>query len=288
VISRLDYLVRFLPDNYLINKIISTVYFVIYFFHDRIIVFLGRKKIKREIYSDIAPLISVYIPTYNRAEILRTVAIPSVLKQTYKNFELIVADDGSTDNTEKVVRCFNDKRIKYIKVSRSKYRYPNKSIYHWFSGPVIAANKALDKCSGLWIARIDDDDLWTSDHLEKLLKFAIDGKYEFVSSHLLMKSEDGEKKVTCSDDPRDNTKIGATQTWLYKSYLRDLKYNIHSWRKSYFRVNDTDLQYRIYQAGIVVGYLNEVTAIIRPRPGEKHVGSKAYLSDTDKYESFYK
>ena len=56
------------------------------------------------------PTVSVIIPTYNRAHLVGR-AIKSVLEQTYQDFELIVVDDGSTDNTEEVVRAFNNNRI---------------------------------------------------------------------------------------------------------------------------------------------------------------------------------
>jgi glycosyltransferase involved in cell wall biosynthesis len=60
------------------------------------------------------PTVSVIIPTYNRANLVEK-AIKSVLKQTYQDFEIIVVDDGSTDNAEEIIRGFKDKRVKYIK-----------------------------------------------------------------------------------------------------------------------------------------------------------------------------
>ena len=60
------------------------------------------------------PTVSVIIPTYNRAHLVGR-AIRSVLNQTFQDFEIIVVDDGSTDNTEEVVKGFNDPRIRYIR-----------------------------------------------------------------------------------------------------------------------------------------------------------------------------
>lgn len=65
------------------------------------------------------PTVSVVIPTYNRAHLLGR-AIQSVLNQTYHDFEIIVVDDGSTDNTEKVVKSFNDPRIHYIRHDQNR------------------------------------------------------------------------------------------------------------------------------------------------------------------------
>ncbi|MFW6126412.1 MAG: glycosyltransferase family 2 protein, partial [Chloroflexota bacterium] len=64
--------------------------------------------------SEKQPTVSVVIPTYNRAHLVGR-AIRSVLAQTYQDFEVIVVDDGSTDNTEEVVKGFGDPRIQFIK-----------------------------------------------------------------------------------------------------------------------------------------------------------------------------
>lgn len=233
------------------------------------------------------PLVSILIPTYNRGTILKERALPSILRQTYSNFEVLLIDDGSTDDTKRIVDDLNDPRIKYLKISRDAYRYPNKSIYHWFAGPVEALNSGLKLVSGTWIARIDDDDYWLPDHLENLLRFATENRFEFVSSDILIRDSKGDRLVTAFDNPLDPTGIGATQTWLYRAELNFFKYNINCWRKKYFRVNDTDLQLRIWRAGVRIGYLRQVTAYIEPRPDEIYVGSKAYIQDAAKYESFY-
>src|SRR5690606_29369756 len=151
-------------------------------------------------------------------------------------------------------------------------------------GPVVAANVALTKIRGQWIARNDDDDVWLPDHLEKLLRFARAHDYEFVSSSYVT-IIDGEERVI--DASKDDPPIGGTQTWLYRSYLKFMRYNINCWRKAWNRVNDTDLQERFVDAGVRCGYLEDVTTIITPRPGETQVGSKAYLGNPQKYETFF-
>ena len=98
------------------------------------------------------PKVSVILPTYNRAEFLGF-AIESVLNQTFKDFEIIVSDDQSTDNTCQVVSSFNDSRISYIKNTRSK-------------GPSGARNAAISVAVGEYIAFIDDDDEWLPDKLQ--------------------------------------------------------------------------------------------------------------------------
>ena len=217
------------------------------------------------------PLVSVLIPTHNRIDLLLSRALPSVLSQTYPNLEIIVAAHGCTDGT--FYRAAVDTRVISLDVPRCK-TYPSTAENHWLAGPVVPLNTALKRCTGEWIARIDDDDVWMPDHIERLLRFAQAGKYEFVSSAYRT-----HEKVVGAEDG-----IGGTQTWLYRSYLKFMKYNPDCWRKSWNRVNDMDLAERFRKAGVWTGYLDEVTAEVLPRPGEKTVGLKAYREDAEAKE----
>jgi glycosyltransferase involved in cell wall biosynthesis len=99
-------------------------------------------------------LVSVIIPTYNRSQFV-TEAIDSVLHQTYPNIELIVVNDGSTDDTEQKLQP-----------------YLGNIIYEWQEnqGPGPAVNTGLRVAKGKYIARLDDDDLFTPDKIEKQVK----------------------------------------------------------------------------------------------------------------------
>jgi glycosyltransferase involved in cell wall biosynthesis len=100
-----------------------------------------------------APKVSVILPTYNRATLLGT-AIESVLGQSFQDLELIVVDDGSADDTEKLVRRYQDSdaRVRYL-------RQANRGIS-------AAMNAGIHAASGQLIARLDSDDLWLPDLLE--------------------------------------------------------------------------------------------------------------------------
>lgn len=97
-------------------------------------------------------LVSVIIPVYNSAGFIRQ-AIDSVLKQTYTDFEIIVVNDGSPDNSEEIVLSIKDKRIRYIKTENQ--------------GNYFARNTGIGAAGGAYIAFLDHDDLWLGDKLEK-------------------------------------------------------------------------------------------------------------------------
>lgn len=239
--------------------------------------------------NHIQPLVSVYTPTYNRGELLMERAVKSVLAQTYQNFEYVIIGDCCTDDTEKLVSKLKDPRIKFYNMKKKSSGYPQSPEGRWLAGPVKAANKALEIVNGDWIARLDDDDTFTEDHIESLLELAQKENFEFVSA-LYEEERFGEKKIVegvKAKDPYYTRKplppddksplIGGTSTWLYRSYLKFIKYNIHCWRKDWNRVNDVDLSLRIYRAGTRMGFLNKVVTHVYPRPGEETVGLDAYV-----------
>jgi len=96
------------------------------------------------------PLVSIILPTYNRTQLLPN-SIKSVIDQTYTNWELIVWDDGSTDDTGAVVKSFDDPRIQYFRDSNHGMSY--------------ALNQGIQISTGELVAFIDDDDQWIKEKL---------------------------------------------------------------------------------------------------------------------------
>jgi glycosyltransferase involved in cell wall biosynthesis len=101
------------------------------------------------------PIVSVIIPTYNRGRLLRE-AVQSVLAQTFADWELIVVDDGSTDDTEQFVRDLYDPRIRFVFLAHSGS-----------AGSV--RNAGVARARGTWIAFLDSDDLWPPQKIERQL-----------------------------------------------------------------------------------------------------------------------
>jgi len=111
-------------------------------------------------------LVSIIMPSYNTGCYIEE-SIESVISQTYQNWELIIVDDCSTDNTDDIVRKFKDDRIRYLKNSKN-------------SGAAISRNYALREAKGKWIAFLDSDDIWLPEKLEKQLTFMKNNGYSFT------------------------------------------------------------------------------------------------------------
>ena|SRR6218665_866563 len=124
-------------------------------------------------------LVSIIVPTYNTEKFIRS-TIESVQKQTYVNWEMILADDASTDNTVSIIEEFaqKDNRIKLFKLSENR-------------GNGFARNTALEKATGKYIAYLDADDLWFPEKLEKQIQFLKANNLHFTFSFYDSIDEEG-------------------------------------------------------------------------------------------------
>lgn len=112
-------------------------------------------------------LVSIVMPSYNTGKYIKE-SIESVLAQTYDNWELIIVDDCSTDNSDEIIKLFlYDSRIRYFKNEVN-------------SGAAVSRNKALREAKGKWIAFLDSDDLWHPQKLEKQIAFMEENGYKFT------------------------------------------------------------------------------------------------------------
>ncbi len=103
------------------------------------------------------PKVSIIVPSYNRAEFIPA-TLDSILNQSYKDFELIFVDDGSTDNTEIILSEYSakDSRVKYIKQANSER--------------AVARSNGLKQAQGEYLALVDSDDIWYANKLEKQIE----------------------------------------------------------------------------------------------------------------------
>lgn len=117
--------------------------------------------------------VSILMPVYNSEKFIKR-SISSVLNQSYKNWELIIVDDGSTDNSAKLIQTINSKKIKFFKNSKNL-------------GQRKTRNILLKKASGDYIAYLDSDDYWNKYKLEKQIKFMQEKNLCFSYTNYLIK-----------------------------------------------------------------------------------------------------
>ena len=151
--------------------------------------------------SSTTPLVSIILPTFNRAHILgRT--IENIFEQTYKNWELFIIDDASVDNTEELVRKFQDERILYIKNDKNK-------------GEAGSRNVAIRIARGAYIANQDSDDLWTPTKLEEEVRLLEGAASGVGAAYSQMKKTffDG-REVVVPADSQDKTSGNLLEVFL--------------------------------------------------------------------------
>lgn len=171
-------------------------------------------------------LISVIMPVYNAGDFL-VEAIQSIRSQTYKNWELIAIDDGSTDNSLKILKQFakKDKRIKIFHFSKNK-------------GIAAALNKGLDKAKGYYIARMDADDISLPRRFETQVKYLQDHQDVIaVGSQIKLINEQG-KNIGYKTFPDDHQRLYEMMMTImaiqhptlltYTNFIKKCRYENHT------------------------------------------------------------
>ena len=204
-------------------------------------------------------IVSVIIPCYNTGQFIGE-AINSVLKQTFQEFEIIIVDDGSTDNTAEVVGRFTDSRIRYI-------RQENR-------GLAGARNTGIRNAKGKFVAFLDADDLFLPNKLNHQIQYLNDHKTtDLVASGWIMTD------INCK-----TLRINRPWEWVPELRLRDWLFEcpvaVHSvlvkaeWirKVGYFdesleSVEDWDLWLRMVYSGCQMDWLKEILVIYRMHSG---------------------
>lgn len=167
--------------------------------------------------------ISVIIPTYNRAKIIKK-SIDSVLNQTYSNIELIIVDDGSSDNTEDVIKSIKDERLFYYKLEKN-------------SGTAVARNYGIEKSTCDYIAFQDSDDIFREDKLEKQMKNMKINKSVMDFCKICIHEGENEILIPTADDDKtikekgivnklcENNVISTQAILIKKSIVEEYKFD---------------------------------------------------------------
>ncbi len=213
------------------------------------------------------PLITVRIATYNRADLLLDRSLPSVLAQTYENFEIVVVGDGCTDDTAERIAGLGDPRIRFVNLPYHAV-YPRDPTTQWMVAGGPAMNVGAELARGRWIALLDDDDEFFPEHLAVLLEAARAGRYEMVCS----------KFVTTA--PYDDPVLGRYPPTLGQfsfvgglcmAELRFFEFDARSWMLG--EPHDWNLCRRMMEAGVRIGWVDQVLAKVYPSGPREDVRS---------------
>lgn len=144
-------------------------------------------------------VVSVVIPTYNRAALVSE-AVASVIAQTFESVEVIVVDDGSTDDTVTVLSGIGDERLRYERIDHA--------------GPSVARNRGIELASGEFIAFLDSDDLWYPSKLERQLPLFADADLGWTYTDLDYLGPQG-------PEPRRFERLKPCRGWVMESLFVD-------------------------------------------------------------------
>jgi glycosyltransferase involved in cell wall biosynthesis len=187
----------------------------------------------------VEPLVSVVIPVFNGERFLGE-AVESVLDQKYSAIEIIVVDDGSTDNTATVARSLPE-TVRYLHQSNQ--------------GPAAARNRGIEQAQGSFIAFADADDLWPAGKLELQLPYLIeDSKIDIVLGRIQQVTVDG---PTQSPDPAFSVNLGSAV--MRKSVFERIGLFDETMRYS----EDVDWFMRARESGAAIVTIDAVTLLYR-------------------------
>lgn len=194
------------------------------------------------------------MPAWNTADFIRE-SIDSVLAQTYENWELIIVDDCSTDNTDEIVTSYNDERIKYFKNERN-------------IGAALTRNRALREAQGEWVAFLDSDDLWVPKKIEYQIRFMKENDYK-LSFTEYQKIDENSKKIGVSVS--GPSKVNKRKIYSY-DYIGQLTmmYSVKEFGlvqiKDIKKNNDYAIRLQLYKENNTCAYLlKENLALYRVR-----------------------
>jgi glycosyltransferase involved in cell wall biosynthesis len=202
---------------------------------------------------EVEPLVTVRIATFRRRDLLLERALPSVLGQTYERLEVLVIGDATDDGTQDAVRGLRDGRVRFINLPR-RGLYPTSQAARWFVSGSHPMNVGNALARGAWIAPLDDDDAFTSDHVAALLAHAQSKRAEFVYSKAIR--ELGGEWAEVGSEPLQAGEI-TNGSVLHASVLEFFRYSSTCWRMN--EPHDWNLWRRMSEAGVRISFLDEVT-----------------------------
>jgi hypothetical protein len=216
-------------------------------------------------FDEADPLVSVVITTYDRAQLLCERSIPSVLEQTYQNFEIVVVGDGAPPEVLEALASLDEPRLRYVNMSVNG-PYSDVPEHAWLAVGTPPFNRAIAEARGRWLAPLDDDDSFTPEHIERLLEAARERRLELVYGLLRCNYPDGTQDFIGEFPPRTEfTELRSSfglQAALLHGGLRFMQ--MHLTDPLFGLANDVSLSRRMIRAGVQVGMISEVVSDYYP------------------------
>lgn len=181
----------------------------------------------KSVFSEPEPLVTICVATYNRAELIGSRSLPSLINQSYKNIEIIVIGDCCTDDTENVVRNLADERIRFVNLPE-RGCYPDEPQHRWMVAGTTPMNHALRMAKGSFITHLDDDDQHDPKRIELLVNLALEKKAEVIWHPFDFETSTGQWSRQDAEN-FEAAKV-TTSSIFYHRWFRQIEWDIEAWR----------------------------------------------------------
>lgn len=209
------------------------------------------------------PLVSIRIASYRKTDELIDVALASVARQSYDNYEVVVVNDGPNEKTKVALEALAMPNLRYVELPQ-RSEYPAHPRLRWMVAGAPGMNLAAQLARGEWVAPLDDDDEFTPDHIEKLVALAHSSRAELVYGASRQVNEVNGSSVEIWSDPPQISQFGFAAAMYMQGLNEVFTYDIESWLVN--EPGDWNLARRMLAAGVTYASIRDVLAISHQVP----------------------
>jgi hypothetical protein len=181
----------------------------------------------KEIFTKQNPLVSIIVTTYNNSNLLINIALKSILNQNYKNLQIIVIADHSTDDTDIQMAKIKDTRVIYQNLSK-RPNYPINTRQRWTVAGAVPHNLGLELATGDFITYCDHDDSFTIDRTDKLIEFSRQNKCDLIHHPFYIGTSD--HIVTHNDSASLICGKITTSAVFHHSWFKQIPVDLNCWK----------------------------------------------------------
>ena len=200
-------------------------------------------------FEEATPLVTAIVPTFGRSELLAERMLPSILRQSHRELEVLVVGDGP-DGGGAAVPAAEDPRVRYLELSQ-RFVYPDPE-RHWLAASTLARNEGYRLARGRWLFDADDDDELPADAIERLLSVCRDQRLEAVQGTIREHGPDGSTELIRPSARELPFKGGLVHAHL-RFFEREHVASALGVPGDWFRGE------RMVRAGVRIGFVDEVT-----------------------------